>query len=124
MFPSARAGQRILRGRFAAATVMLSAGILLGGCSSVPDVVNPVAWYRGTTNWIKGEPADTAQAPAQTGQFPKLSSVPARPQPISPAERQDIMQGLVSDRANARYSDEAPRLDGTPTRPLQPAQGG
>jgi len=108
------------------AAILLAGVLMLGACSSVPDAVNPVSWYRGASDWITGEPsaAQTTARPAVAGEFPSLSTVPQRPEALSPEDRRDITQGLKSDRANARYSDEAIRLEGTPTRSLQPAHGG
>lgn len=42
--------------------------------------------------------------------YPKLGEVPGRPQPSeSEAERRDIAKGLIADREQARYTDQALR---------------
>ena len=82
------------------------------------------------------EPPPPAPAPATgtTGDasFPNLGSVPNQPPPAStPAERKAIMEGLISDRKNAVYSDQP--LSGQPNssvpppappQPITPAGGG
>ena len=48
---------------------------------------------------------------AQSGgePYPEVASVPARPASIQPSSRQQIVDGLIADRQNARYTDEAIR---------------
>ena len=100
--------------------VLVAALIALstGGCSSVPDAVNPVEWYKGAGDWISGEDevaaakqtkADQAQAkpvPGADKPFPKLDSVPERPPQSTSAEREKMANSLIADRDRARYSDE------------------
>lgn len=92
-------------------SVALCAG-MLAGCSSVPDALNPVEWYRDTRDWIAGsdEPEKSKTAPkpstADSKDFPKLSTVPPRPQPPTTAERNRLARSLAADREQARYSDE------------------
>ena len=52
---------------------------------------------------------------AQSGgePYPEVASVPQRPAGIQPSSRQQIVDGLIADRQNARYTDEA-------IRPLEP----
>ncbi|EKE75583.1 OmpA family protein [Oceanibaculum indicum] len=94
---------------------MATAGlILLAGCSSVPDAVNPVEWYKGATGLFEDDaaPAKDQAAKEQTASdssYPNLASVPARPTDIStPSERRAAQQGLVADREQARYTDQQP----------------
>ncbi|WPZ32801.1 OmpA family protein [Thalassobaculum sp. OXR-137] len=91
----------------------LAAALALSGCSSVPDALNPVEWYEGTTDTVGGwlsddEPQASAPADASSADkpFPNLASVPQRPTPTTTAEeRAAIQQGLVADRDSARYTD-------------------
>ncbi|MCR9070371.1 MAG: OmpA family protein [Alphaproteobacteria bacterium] len=93
----------------------MAAVLLLAGCSSVPDALNPVEWYESTTDAVGGwfsddEGAATADAgsAAADSSFPNLASVPERPTPSTTAEqRAEIQQGLIADRNNARYTDSA-----------------
>lgn len=110
----------------------------LTGCSSIPDAVNPVEWYRGTSNtiggWFEDEPAKDGAAPSSTTvagdpgpssntEYPNLATVPARPTPsTTPEQRETLKQGLIADRANARYTD-APAAQPAPVQsaPVQSA---
>jgi len=87
--------------------------LALAGCSSVPDAVNPMEWYRSATGSSSSRPAaqtnptDTRMAEAQSKSAPNLATVPERPTRAStPAERQALTQGLVADRENAKYTDD------------------
>jgi outer membrane protein OmpA-like peptidoglycan-associated protein len=106
--------------------------LALGGCSSVPDAVNPVEWYRSATGTsstgsaAKPSATDPKMTEAQARTTPNLASVPARPTRAStPAERQALTQGLVADRENAKYTDDdlQPRTQATAAapRPAAPA---
>jgi flagellar motor protein MotB len=57
--------------------------------------------------------ADTEQAKAEDGDTPSLRNVPLRPAPGSSAVRSRVVEGLISDRDNARYTDETIRLQGS-----------
>ncbi len=132
------AGRRIGGIRPVASPVVTLAAVLaFTGCSSVPDALNPVEWYEGTTDTVGGwfsdeEPEAVArdQAAVDDSAFPNLSTVPQRPTPsTTEAERSAIQQGLVADRDNARYTDStdasapaaAPRSTATiPTAPPAP----
>ncbi|MCC7275422.1 MAG: hypothetical protein IT561_22325 [Alphaproteobacteria bacterium] len=66
----------------------------------------------------------TPRPGAATGD-PNLASVPAKPQPIlTPEQRKALMQDLVRDRENARYTDQAVRIgdvpEAAPPRPAPP----
>ncbi len=112
-----------LQACLSAGSLILSS-VLLAGCSSVPDAMNPVEWYRGAADWVAGTPESEAAAEAEArevgGAFPSVNEVPERPRVLSPAERADIMEGLAADRDNARYTEQKVNRRGTPTRPLAP----
>ena len=83
-----------------------------GACSSVPDSVNPVEWYKGTRDWISGDdkpaaakPAEVKPVPGADRSFPKLNSVPERPAQSTAAEREKMANSLIADRDAARYSN-------------------
>ncbi|MBT3990722.1 MAG: OmpA family protein [Rhodospirillaceae bacterium] len=103
------------------ATVALTA--LLAGCSSVPDAINPVEWYKGARDAITGDdekkqdtkdkPTSEKAIPGEKDSFPKLSSVPAKPKSTVEQERKRIADGLVADREESRkYSNEVIRRQG------------
>ena len=103
--------------------------LLLAGCASVPDVVNPVEWYKDVKGVVTGDKsaASTSDgktenrlaadrnepAPGANEPTPSLSTVPQRPKTSSRAERQRIKQGLVSERNDSRqYSNNVIRRQG------------
>ena len=96
-----------------ASAVAVSGLILLTGCSSLPDALNPVEWYEGATDTVGGwfsddeASAEAPRTPAE-GDFPNLASVPERPVPsTTEQEREGLTRGLIADRDNARYTDSA-----------------
>ncbi len=55
--------------------------------------------------------AESKTVPGEDKPYPNVGSVPSRPA-VSPAEeRQKMVQGLVADRADARYTDETLRRE-------------
>ena len=64
---------------------------------------------------------NTEQANAENSGTPSLTSVPSRPPAGSDSVRNRLVEGLISDRDNARYTDEAIRLQGS-TRPVETPQ--
>lgn len=112
--------------------------LFLAGCSSVPDAVNPVEWYKGARDLVssdeKAEAPESGNPPnqlvAERGQAapgadqptPNLNTVPDRPVSTSRAEREEIRQGLVADRQQTRrYSSEVISRQGSAVNPLRPA---
>ncbi len=108
---------------------------LLAGCSSIPNAINPVEWFKGARDFIVGsddQPRATEDAPKGLrdgrGQavpgagkpIPNLNTVPRRPEPSSREQRSQTERGLISDREGARrYSRETVRRQGDPVNPLQ-----
>lgn len=108
---------RTLKKRLATTALMFAGVLGAAGCSSVPDAVNPVEWYRGASDAVGGmfgDEPEAGQTPGDPGTsantaYPNLSTVPPRPTPSTTAEqREALKQGLVADRANARYTEPAP----------------
>ncbi len=95
----------------------------LAGCSSVPDAVNPVEWYKGTRDAIMGKDEPTTEQaeapPGADGAIPNLSSVPERPMTSSSADRQAVASSLIADQQGARRysSDVIPRQGDLPQPP-------
>ena len=82
------------------------AALLLVGCGDFLDN-------------IPARPAASDDPTIAEADYPSLASVPARPQLTYTLEqRREIAQGLVADRANARYAGDALRQD--LDRPVQP----
>jgi outer membrane protein OmpA-like peptidoglycan-associated protein len=85
--------------------------LMVAGCSSVPDAVNPVEWYKGTVGAISGNDHQEVASPRRPdGTFPDVNKTPDS-EPRTPGK------GLVGDRDNSNYA--APiRREPTPTKPL------
>lgn len=92
----------------------------LAGCSSVPDAVNPVEWYRGTADLFSsdGDQAQTADADAAQGDtsvpgendaFPDLASVPERPSVFTGG---NVADGLIADPNKPEYAAAPARQTG------------
>ena len=99
---------------------ILTAALLLSGCSAVPEWADP-------TDWFAEEQAPTrvglveGQARTQPTGYPNLASVPNQPPKILSREsRAEVQAGLAADRKNAVYSGE--RLTGSATVPAGATQ--
>ncbi|MBN06650.1 MAG: hypothetical protein CMM45_02305 [Rhodospirillaceae bacterium] len=103
--------------------------LLLAGCASVPDAVNPVLWYKDVKGVVAGDKTPNSitdrksaeplvadrnkPAPGADDPTPSLSTVPQRPSTSSRAERRRIERGLVAERADSRqYSGDVIRRQG------------
>ena len=101
---------------------LVVAGLLLASCSyipSVPDWAKPTTWYDSVFGGGESATAQNAATPQQAAEdddeaFPRLSTVPARPATAPAGEGEQVAQGLVADRENARYTDEIIRGDAAP----------
>ncbi|MEE8563455.1 MAG: OmpA family protein [Alphaproteobacteria bacterium] len=129
-----------LSGPFGRAAAVIVFSFALGACSAVPDWANPVEWYKGTAEWIRGDDDETIAArraarspenapPNADRPFPALSTVPARPQGIATRDqrRRQVESGLVADRSRARHAALGPgdspkpsprSVPGAPARPV------
>ncbi|MGC2201951.1 MAG: OmpA family protein [Stellaceae bacterium] len=105
-FLSARLGRerRTSRPRRWVAAVMLLLG--LAAC-------NPVETWRDLTGASRNDPdPDTTPnsqnlAAGEASDYPNLATVPPPPvRAMTSADQEKLTQGLIADRANARYSDE------------------
>ncbi len=85
---------------------ILTAALLLGGCSAVPDWADPTDWF--ATDTVPTQVGLTeGQARIQSTGFPNLASVPNQPPKVLSMEaRTEVQAGLTADRANAVYSGE------------------
>lgn len=95
-----------------AVRVLFAVG-MLSGCSSVPDAVNPVEWYKGAERMIAGD-----------DETPVAEPVPAKGQAevVSDSKtgadsRDDLTEGLPADRTNSKYAEPV-RREVTPTKQL------
>ena len=66
--------------------------------------------------------AEGAMAAAEAAPTPDLRDVPDRPTAATTMSTRDkVVEGLIADRKNARYTDEAIRLQGTGRQSVAPA---
>lgn len=83
--------------------ISMALALSLAGCSSVPDYANPMEWFSDDEPSAQQSASDPGGSTSQ--EYPNLSTVPDRPTPSTSADqRQEIRDGLVADRENARYS--------------------
>jgi outer membrane protein OmpA-like peptidoglycan-associated protein len=86
--------------------VILAAG-LASACTALPEWADPGGWFSDDVPPPSEISSTKNQSQAQSGDFPKLSSVPEQPRQASTAaERADAAAGLAADRSNARYSGQ------------------
>lgn len=94
-------------------TIVTIVAFLVVGCIYTPERFSAIESYQRTGNWFRDtQSAILSGTDTQEGlrhePFPDINSVPdCVPAVMSAAEREAVLAGLVSDRRNARYSDEA-----------------
>lgn len=92
--------------------IVAALGLQLAGCSSVPNALNPIEWYRDVMGLSDDDDLGNGQNEQnlQEGSnepYPNLGSVPAAPDTaLSSLDRDKLVESLVSDRNNAKYSDD------------------
>ncbi len=92
-------------------TILAVAVAALGGCSSL----NPINWYRDLSGASKNDDTGSSRNKGNLeagGEqpYPTVGSVPPPPDTaLSTVDRQKLEKGLIADRANAKYSDDALR---------------
>ncbi|MDQ2764521.1 MAG: hypothetical protein M3Y22_13905, partial [Pseudomonadota bacterium] len=87
--------------------MLVAAGWLLGGCSTLSSV-NPVNWWHRQEG---GKIAQDRPAPPGADQpYPNIASVPAKPAPPDAAALKKLTDSLIADRTNAQHAAEAAPL--------------
>lgn len=84
------------------------AALLLAGCASVPDPINPVSWWHSLQGGAIAE--QRPPPPGATDPYPNLASVPAKPAQPDRAALRQITDSLVADRLNAQHEAAAAPL--------------
>lgn len=106
--------------RTVACAALLS--VALGGCSSVPDAVNPVKWYEKTTDFFSGDSQAADMQTATNGTNQGLAADPDAPAPAVAAPAQDVTQasgGLSGDQVASNYASPPIERQGAPGSVLQ-----
>tara|TARA_B100000686_G_C16696035_1_gene920577 strand:+ start:361 stop:1449 length:1089 start_codon:yes stop_codon:yes gene_type:complete len=93
---------------------------LLGGCTYLPEYVDPIDWADAANEWVTGsilgeESGDSEGSlegsrvlPGEEDPFPDLESVPdERPSVRTLQQRENLANELLADNSAAAYEDEA-----------------
>lgn len=93
----------------------------LAGCSFFDDVFSvfdgdePAA-QTASEQGVRDR-SDAQREASDDADTPSLTTVPSRPETPTAGNRERVVEGLISDRENARYTDEAIRLQGSTRAP-------
>jgi outer membrane protein OmpA-like peptidoglycan-associated protein len=99
------------RKRALTAVKALLAVSVLAGCSSVPDAINPVEWYKGASDLVTGrERTEVASPVPPKGEFPDVNKTPVD-------TRKNLTKGLPADKSNSKYAEPV-RREVAPTKQL------
>ncbi len=120
---SASEGWLRRQGRLVAGALLISTGLLIGGCdttSEIVDAVNPVNLFEDDD---EEETAVSADVPGDDDAYPAIGSVPDAPKtPEISLEGDIVREGLVADKQHARYTDQVIRHADVPKRVTPAAQ--
>jgi flagellar motor protein MotB len=102
---------------------------LVGGCTYLPEYVDPIDWIDSANEWVTGSMLGDEQIsetgtlvvgaiPGEEDPFPSLTKVPDdRPSIRTLKQREEIANELVADRSAARYDDVPAATDPESTSP-------
>ena len=77
--------------------------MLLAGCSSVPDAVNPVEWYRSSVEYFSEDDAETADAPQKSEEKSAEMTTKESPAPeMAKEEGKKVASGFVAAQTPSR----------------------
>jgi hypothetical protein len=102
------------------ATGLLTAVLVLAGCSSMPSWTKPSVWYDQVVSdpeaVQKAVQEDATKKRAEpAGEFPSLANTPAPPAPgITEAQQREIRESLASDRDRTKAAVSAVKAVETP----------
>jgi outer membrane protein OmpA-like peptidoglycan-associated protein len=112
--------------------MLVAAGWLLAGCSTISSM-NPVNWWHRQEGGKIAE--DRPPPPGADKPYPNISTVPAKPAPPDAEAMKNLTDSLVADRTNAQHEAQAapladpssptasPNLFGVGTAPPPPPPG-
>ena len=92
---------------------------LLGGCTYLPEYVDPIEWADSANEWVTGSifgeesgdnigSSEGSNVPGAEDPFPELESVPdERPSVRTLRQRENLANELLADRVAARYENDA-----------------
>ncbi|MEE8393928.1 MAG: OmpA family protein [Rhodospirillales bacterium] len=98
----------------AAVGALFAALTAVSGCSSVPDALNPVEWYKDTVDLFSGdEPAVAEQGAGESQSGPAADRGKPPPGADKPFPNlASVPEGLAADRKKRKYASDAVRLQG------------
>jgi flagellar motor protein MotB len=124
---------KMLKKKLLTQVAVLTAPLVLVGCSSVPDAANPVEWYRSSVEYFSDDEADAAQeAEAQESNEKEMdSSAPSSPKKVEsgfkaapkgkyaePVTRQGEVVNPLGDE-KVMVAEQAPAPKAAPTEPVE-----
>jgi len=112
---------KMLKKKLLTQVAVLSAPLLLAGCSSVPDAVNPVEWYRSSVEYFSDDEADMVADGDAAQQQPVNSGFVAAQAPqgkyAEPIMRQsEVVNPLGEEKTAAVVQAPAPKA--APSKPV------
>jgi len=122
----------VATGMFLRMGLLVTAGWLLAGCSTISSM-NPVNWWHRQEGGKIAE--DRPPPPGADQPYPNMATVPAKPTPPNQEELKKLTDSLVADRTNAQHAAQSapladpssptasPSLFGVGTAPPPPPSG-
>ena len=89
------------------AAVLAAAGWLLAGCSTLSDM-NPINWWHREQGGKIAE--ERPAAPGADEPYPKISTVPAKPEVPDKEALKKLTDSLIADRTNAQHAAQSAPL--------------
>ena len=119
------------KNKLMAQAAVLAAPLLLVGCSSVPDAVNPVEWYRSSVEYFSDEEAEMAEGADSTAETVSEEAARTLPKNVEPGfvaansadrgysepvVRQGEVVNALSDGKSVDVAEQPPAPQAAPTQ--------
>lgn len=131
---------KTLKNKLMMQAAVLAAPLLLVGCSSVPDAVNPVEWYRSSVEYFNEDETDVAEDVEMTDEATASETAEAAPkaekkiesgfvaaqtpqrQYAQPVMRQGQVVNALTDGKTVDVAGQPPAPTAAPTTPVTTTQ--
>ena len=103
---------RLYKGQHIAFGVVFGVVAVLGGCSSVPDAINPVEWYKSTEEFFTGDDKEGQAARKTDSKDSKLKADRGKPAPGADKPFPNLARvpsGLRADTEGRKYAKSISR---------------
>ncbi len=103
---------RLFKRRYATFGVVFGSFVLLAGCSSVPDALNPAEWYKDTMDFFTGDDTEGQVARKSDGKDSQLKVDQGKPAPGANKPFPNlarVQKGLGADTAGRKYAESIAR---------------